>query len=397
MYVGGNMDKVKNIIKIAIIIIVVVALVSTFSKALSITQPTDTSAIFMWMYFIVIILALVLKLMPDKEVKLNKIKDKVENNEFQGIYQQLLAEHKAELDKYRKQILVKRIIQILLGCVFAVTYLGIKFEWIVYLDKDFALLTPYIAVGAVVLLFVSFFVNTKAETTYRKIYKEKVIGVLIKALGKDLSYSADAARKTNVLNAYAKAGFDVTTYNRSNVDDYIFGSLEDELTISMADLQLKRETGSGKNRRVIKVFAGVFVDITATKNVDATIKILANTNKKHSKIDLIDNKLEKLEMDSQAFEKYFNVYTDNKIISMQLLTSEILEMLTELRNTFGVDMEIVIKENHVYLRFHTGAMFEAAVFGSSIKKNDLLTYYGVLKMVTVISKKVNEIIVNSDI
>lgn len=391
------MVRVKNIIKIITIIVVIITFGSIFVHLSKIIDPRDNSMAFLYGHFGLIAMVLILNLLPDRVVKLNKIKEMVEYNEFQGIYQELLTRHKKELDKYRNQIIIKRIIQFVLAGVFVLIYLSIELGWIVYLDEDLALATPNIAVVAVVLLLISFFVNTKAETMYRKTYKEKVIGSLIEQLGNNLSYSEISTKQPNVLNAYAKAGFDISKYNRSEVDDYITGQLEEGLNVSMVDLNLTRVVGSGKNRREVKVFNGMFVDITANKNVDATIKILANRNKKHSKIDLMDKNCEKIEMDSQAFEKHYNVYTDNKIITMQILTSEIMEMLTQFRNNFGVDQEIVITKNHIYLRFHTGSLFEAKVFGGSINRKDLLSYYGVLKMAILVSKKINEIIVNSEI
>lgn len=391
------MVRVKNILKIITIIAFIVAITYTFVGFTRVLEPTDTTIIYWYLYFAVIALSIVLQLMPDRVIKLDKIKDTVEYNEFQAIYQEILSNYKTELDKYRRRVAVKRILQGLLIIIFILTYMSIGLGWIEYLDREIALLTPYIVVGAIVLFLISIFVKTKSERLYKKIYKEKVIGNLTKSLGKDLTYSNNSERKPGVLNAYAKAGFDIITYNRSEVDDYITGVLDEDLNVSIADIDLEKVTGTGKNRRRVKIFAGMFVDITTNKNIVATIKVLTNRNKKHSKMDLVDKQCEKLEMDSPAFEKHFNVYTDNKIVAMQVLTSEILEMLTELRDVFGVDMEIVIKNNHVYLRFHTGSMFEAKVFGGSIKKKDILIYYGIMKMTISISKKINEVIVNVEV
>ena len=240
-------------------------------------------------------------------------------------------------------------------------------------------------------------VYSKVDTMYRKTFKEKVIGVLIKEVGNKLSYSDDLLRKPIILNLYAKAEFDVATYNSSKVDDHVFGYLEEGLPIAMANVKLERIISTGKSRAVVKIFEGMFVEMRTKKNVGATIKILSNRNKKHSKIDVLSNKCFKLEMESKAFEKYFNVYTDNRIVAMQILTSEIQEMLTEFRETFGIDVEIVIDNNRMYLRFHTGPMFEASLFGTSVREKDLILYYGVLKMITTLSHKLNYMIINAEL
>jgi len=387
-------EKFRNILKfirISAIAMLVILIFMEFNTNLN--DFTITYNI----YFIIIALTLVLTILPERIIKLNKLKNKVDYNEFNLIYQDLLLNHKQELDRYRKQIIIKRIVQFILLTTFILMFLGAQLGWNLYLYGEFAKYTPYIAIGVMIIFFITFFVNTKAEMMYRKTYKNKVIGELITSFGKDLSYSDNLENKSAILNTYIKAGFDMMKYNSSDVDDYITGYLEDGLLVSMADLNLTYVTRSRKSTREENIFTGMFVDVTCNKNVNSTIKILTNGNQRHSKLDLFNKECEKLEMDSQNFEKYFNVYTNSKVAAMQMLTSEIMEILTEFRNAFGVELEIVIKDNHIYIRFHTGHMFEAKLLRGSINKNDILRYYGVLKMITTVTKKMNEIIVNSDI
>lgn len=391
------MDKLSKSVKIISLIVSIAVIGYIFPKIVEMVKPGLGTMVFFTMYFAVIILAFTLSFASAGIVSLRKIKNNVDYNEIQGIYNELLTKHKKELDKYRVPIIIKRIIQMLCVCFIFIMAMDGDIGFTKGMSLQSIELLQRVAHISIPLFIISCVIKTKSEKMYRKLYKEKVIGALIKKVGKDLTYVADSEEKSTILNKYAKADFDVSSYNRSTVDDYITGCLDDGHPVSMANLDLKRVTGSGKNRRVTEIFGGMFVNITASKNVGAIVKILTNRNAKHSKMDVFDKKCEKLEMDSQAFEKYFNVYSDNKIIAMQIITSDILEMLTEFRKNYGIELEIAIDKNHIYLRFHTGAMFEAKTFGGSIRKKDLVTYYGVLKMITMLSKRINEAVENTNI
>ena len=55
-------------------------------------------------------------------------------------------------------------------------------------------------------------------------------------------------------------------------------------------------------------------------------------------------------MDSKEFEKYFDIYSENKIVAMQILTSDIMESLIEFYNKYQLEYEIVFRNNTIYLK-----------------------------------------------
>ena len=62
----------------------------------------------------------------------------------------------------------------------------------------------------------------------------------------------------------------------------------------------------------------------------------------------------KIEMDSQEFEKYFDIYGENKIIAMQILTADVMNTMIEFREQSKIQYELTIKQDQIYIRFHTG-------------------------------------------
>lgn len=95
-------------------------------------------------------------------------------------------------------------------------------------------------------------------------------------------------------------------------------------------------------------------------------------------------------MDSGEFEKYFDIYSQNKVIAMQLLTSDIMNCLLDFHNKYEINYEIAFRNNIIYMRFFTGAMFEPKIFGNSMDKELLFTYFCILKFIVDVTKKVNE-------
>ena len=63
-------------------------------------------------------------------------------------------------------------------------------------------------------------------------------------------------------------------------------------------------------------------------------------------------------MDSKEFEKYFDVYSNSDIITMEILTHDIMEELVQFYDKYKIKFEIVIKNYNIYIRFDTGAVFE---------------------------------------
>ena len=98
-----------------------------------------------------------------------------------------------------------------------------------------------------------------------------------------------------------------------------------------------------------------------------------NNNYSKNKIDMLQNN--RVEMDSSEFEKHFNVYSENKIVAMQVLTSDVMMILLEFYNKYKIDYEILLRDKKIYLRFFVGPIFEPPIFKNSMDKKLLLQHY----------------------
>ena len=182
-------------------------------------------------------------------------------------------------------------------------------------------------------------------------------------------------------------------YNSYVSDDYFEGKINNQ-NIKMADLLVQRITvekdkDGNEEKKVMTIFGGLFGKIELEKSINSNLNI---TRDYSSSI----KKTQKLEMDSYGFEKIFNVYTDNNIIAMQLLTSDIQEGLLDIYNKYKIDFHIIIKQNKMYVLFDTESMFE--VFSTKDNPSEVLKkYFEIMTFIYILIEKILKTIESTQI
>lgn len=303
--------------------------------------------------------------------------------EFEQIYEKLYYMNIAQLEIMRKKVRIRTIFQQIFFWLTLISYLILKTE-----DELFNGITILIFLIIGILSFVLFLIitilNFKYKNIYKSSYKKEIISNFIKLLNQNLEFKPVASNLSQIMYNYKLAGFDNNIFNRFFADDYIEGFIENDVFIKMSDIKVQYET-RGKNNSVRTLFEGIFAMTNSNKNIGTTVKIIKD------KFKILDKK-DKVVMDSEEFESYFDVYSQNKIIAMQILTSDVMELLLNFYKKYLLNFEIVFENNTIFLRFHTGPMFEPKIFGSSMDKETLFLYYETLDFITQVTKKINEII-----
>ena len=106
-----------------------------------------------------------------------------------------------------------------------------------------------------------------------------------------------------------------------------------------------------------------------------------------------NKKKKKIDLDSSEFENFFDVFADDKIIAMQLLTADVMEDLINLAKEAHSEFDITIKNSCIYLRFRTVDMFEAeSLEKETLNKKSLYYYYRVLDFCFNLSNKIVDLI-----
>lgn len=328
--------------------------------------------------FSITILATALILIVTVIVKNNKnknFKSKISKinitPEFEEMYSNLYTENANQLEALRKRARNRKIMQ-LVG--FIIIFAGAVTKlWLL------------IIIG---FIFVILGLNKTDENNYKSQYKTEIINNLIKIINERLEYNTKNFNPNIVLANYQEADFDNEVFNIFNVDDNISGFLEDDLYIEMSDLDIQKkevyyDDEGDRHEHIVEIFKGIFAQTICNKDIGTYIKISKN------EINIFGRR-NKIEMDSAEFEKYFNIYSQDKILTMRILTSDVMVDLVDFYNKYNLPYEIVIRDNNIYMRFFTGAMFEPKIFGNALDKKQLFTYYCILKFIVNVTKDINK-------
>lgn len=269
-----------------------------------------------------------------------------------------------ELSKKQRKISLVTIIIVLVIDAF-----------ILYKAKIFSMfvIVPIFIVDVFIFIISKIISGNKDVVQFNKDYKDKVINKMLENFIEELDYIPLKSLPSNIYDEAKYGGH----YNRYYSDDYFEGKINNQ-KIVMADLLVQEETKTkdkdeNEETETTTIFNGLFGKINLDKSINCNMTIA-----KDYEFSFFNK--QKLEMDSYEFEKAFNVYTDNNIISMQLLTSDIQEDILALYNKYKINFHISIMHNKMYVLFNTGSMFE--VFSTKNSPNEVLEkYFEIMKFI----------------
>lgn len=243
-----------------------------------------------------------------------------------------------------------------------------------------------------VVIFVGVTAITGAGKKHKQFntkYKSIVINKLMNNFYDSLEYFPDKPMPKYI---YDKLQYEHYDIYRS--DDYFEALINNKNSIQMAEILTQEEetykdSDGNTQTRIITKFHGLFAKIELDKSINSELRIGQNGAFAFSK---------RLKMDSSEFEKYFDVKASNQIIGMQLLTADVMEELVDFENKTNMKFDIYIKQNELYLRFHSGAMFEAQnLKKGALDKDSIQKYFYMLNFTYNLSNKLITVVNETEI
>jgi hypothetical protein len=300
--------------------------------------------------------------------------------EFERLYVDLKRSNEEELEKLRKKskkIIFFRTISIIL---LIISYMAFKAKC------DFNIVGPLIALTALFII-ICFDLNHGEESNYKYIYKENIVKRFLYLLNPQFTYDRYPERYNPkpLEKEYTDSCF-TNNYNKFNIDDYIEGYIKEGTFIKMGDVRI----ASKSKKSEIVLFNGMFAVLNTRKNINSYVKITKNSHK-------IFEKEDKVMMDYSEFEKYFDVHSEDPILTMRILTADIMEYLVDFYKKYNLPFEIAFLGKYIYLRFFTGPMFEPSIRKDSMNKTSLLKYYSIVEFISEVSNLVNDTIKDLEI
>lgn len=231
----------------------------------------------------------------------------------------------------------------------------------------------------------------KRGQTYPEVFKEKIVGPIIEHTFEAAKYNAKQGLSRY---DYVKAGYrdDIDRYFS---DDLIIAPLKADKEVStfitFAEVHTERESRDKDGHTSYStVFHGLAGSFLIPKNVGKKIYIRNNWS-------VSGWNKNKVKMDMPEFEKIFDVESDDPILTMRILTADVMAEMIDLYRKYKYRFEIHIINDTVYMRLRTGAMFEPNVFKSSIEYKQLEKYYLVLKALMNIAEHIYDTILRLEV
>lgn len=354
--------------------IVMIMIASFFKLGVGIIVIASLGVIFLVSLLIRDILIGCKIIKPHKKRKYSKIKRSKASPRFKEIYNLIEAKYGKELEKNRINAIISPIVFGILFLISVPLFLllggfllekigngsGVVFSGIICFCISFSGLYYYV----------------KSSSTYKENFKKNVIKNLLEYINPYLKYNPEGDQSIAV--DYKNANFNNEEFSNIIIDDYISGKDNNDVKVEMANILVR-------NNKNEDIYEGIFSVTKINAFLKDEVKITKNKF-------IINKDINNVLMDSQEFEKYFDVSSNSEILAMQVLTHDIMMDLVDFFTTYKIEFEMTIKENNIYIRFDTGAMFEPNIFKKSYDKTTLWIYYSILNFVTNFTIKINKVL-----
>lgn len=217
-----------------------------------------------------------------------------------------------------------------------------------------------------VVILVSAVIFALANAGYTKVYKDQVITSILKNYDKDLNYMPENGIKKEI---YRTAKFEF--FDRYTTEDLIVGKIC-ELEFALADVHTEIETtDSDGNTSYSTVFRGPVAVVELNKFKDLVLNISDNNSK-------LFKGNEYVELDNQMFEEKYDVFTNNDVVAMRILTPTLTTKILEMHDKFGFFFEIKLIDGLVFFRFHSDTLFNPCPSNIEKEATDIAFYFNML-------------------
>lgn len=303
---------------------------------------------------------------------------------FDKFYNELLNSNHGEFDnawqesydREKKKKKVRWILYLIIDTILIIMLFNLFSSNSIRLNSRDSIVVGVLAIGFVnVAIFAG--VNLKysdGRTDFQKLYKESVVKKVINKFYSDLIYLPESKTPEEIYQV-----LNYEKYDGYISHDYFKGKIDDKYNIEMSEVSTYIRTTNADGRNTTEhIFDGLFAKIDLPKTLPQQIKIIPNSEK-----TLRDS----VNMDSVSFEKVFDVISTDKILAMQLLTSDCMVKLTDIENKLPDYFDIYIKNNELYIRLHCDSVFDyVSLKNKGMDEEIIRKYYYVMDSMYNIAK-----------
>ena len=208
----------------------------------------------------------------------------------------------------------------------------------------------------------------KIANEYEQHYKLNIMKKAIKEYNPKLEYFPNGS----ILEPfYRQAHFE--NYDRYHSEDKIIGTINNnEFVMADVHVQDKRKDSDG-NTYYVTLFRGPVAIVTLPEYVNLNLSIV--NNKLTKQYDYAP----KIEIDNSIFEDVYDIFSNNQITAMRILTPAITNKILDLYRKYDFKFEVKIQNNLLFFRFHCGQLFVPNIKDIEDEVINIAQYFEILK------------------
>ena len=302
-----------------------------------------------------------------------KIRKKIFSSEFNNFFNKKLSLYLGKIEKLRKQYLYSGCI---LGIIALIPSGFLLFIFFLNTSGDSSFienrnLIDFLLFVEVILIGLIFYTV--------KTYKNKVKAIILPRL---LSFAGDfriiekGSPEYDIRNYVSSLGL-FSSFNRYSCDDRFEGMYKN-IKVSISEIALTKETGSGKNRRNVIIFNCLLVKVPSLKKYKGATYIKRNST-------TLGFNRKKVNLEDPEFEKYYDVYSTDQVEARYLITTAFMNRMVELAKK-GIGENITLSFEHGNVNIAVSSSkdwFEVPILKPA---NDVNVYRAILvEIITILS------------
>ncbi len=247
-------------------------------------------------------------------------------NDFKPYYNQHILPKVKEYESKRIEALRSLRNRAILAFPLGISCIGIVLYIAIYKMTSIDLGVIIFATVTPVMGLVWWTLN--AVRNYQTSVKEQIYPLIFGFFGDNFLYEHESPISVSSL----KASKLIPSYDTEKSGDYVRGTYKN-VAIELLEATMTETQGTGKNRRTVTVFKGLFITLEAPKKFKGKTIV----RKDHGIMNWATNafnKRERVKLEDPVFEKQFQVFADDQVEARYLLTTSFMDRLLKLVTLF---------------------------------------------------------------
>ena len=171
--------------------------------------------------------------------------------------------------------------------------------------------------------------TNKPHQQYVSAYKSRVLPVVAESLGRFSYDETGRISEDRLLGSTL-----LPNHDKYTSEDRFKGSYKG-VDVDLAEVKLTKKKGTGKNRRNVTVFKGLFALLETHKTFSGKTVVKRDAGAVANWLGETFGGMERVALEDPVFEEHFEVYATDQVEARYLLTPAFMERLTALAKDMG--------------------------------------------------------------